>query len=94
MIITVKRNGTIKAVDLKFCKILSVSDHHLWVAISETASEGLLFSRKLSEEEVEQLFEFLLRNKERDVVYDLDDIVEALAPARGDNRAAEANQAV
>jgi len=45
MILIAKRNGSLKAIDLKFCKVLEVSDKHLWVALSETASEGILLSK-------------------------------------------------
>lgn len=81
MILIAKRNGSIKAIDMKFCKVLEVSDKHLWVALSETASEGILLSETLTGEQAETLFELLLRRKNSDGVYDIDDLVEAVKGA-------------
>ena len=78
MVLIAKRNGSIKAIDLKFCKVLEVSDKHLWVALSETASEAILLSETLTGEQAETLFEFLLRRKNSDGVYDIDELVEAV----------------
>jgi hypothetical protein len=92
MILIAKRNGSLKAIDLRVLKILEMSEKHLWIALSEYASEGIMFKQTLSEEEQRTLFEFLLRNKDKDEVYDIDELVEAVKEVKSDGQAVNAIQ--
>jgi hypothetical protein len=87
MILVAKRNGTYTAVDLRVLKILQVSDKLLWVYMTDSNATAIVLKQKLTEEEQRTLLEFLLRNKDKDVSYDIDELVEAVKEVKSDGQA-------
>jgi hypothetical protein len=87
MILVAKSNGTYTAVDLRVLKILQVSDKLLWVYMTDSNATAIVLKQKLTEEEQRTLLEFLLRNKDKDVSYDIDELVEAVKEVKSDGQA-------